>query len=441
MTKLLRISISMLKHCIVLPLVLCSSQIVLYAQGGGELLPLAKSSTMLNVVVHAPQNSEMHKTIQSYVNNMIQDDWELSYFYLDPKSPLYLWEISVFKNRFGESAWAIISPEGRLLASGGNVPTYEEFERNIQLYGTSKPIPRLRQFLRQNPDNINARAELIRLLRANAYRRTKQELGITQSSMWEAKDEKRYSILPPAGFVLPDVTPFKESELDSEKDLLIWARYAQELSEVFQNGTWYAMSLGMDANATLPLEVCSPLMKVTFRRIRPKIEEAIMNLPSSENLWKLWLHVQACIDSEKYNFNFFDGIEAPPEVSGINWPPAGAIVPLVKYFYEQKNWDMILRLTSASYKEITSEIKDDNNITQRVPEYKVARYVDWEGKYKPTLEALIMTGQENEADAFVTLINTTENGRTYVSSAIQSARNLGRTNLANKWQQLIGGTL
>ena len=427
------------KSCLVLPLVLCSSQVALFAQAGGELLPLAKSRYLVNVVVHAPLNSDMHKTIQSYVNNLRQDDWNLNYFYLDPKSPLYLREISIFKNRFGEPAWAIILPDGRLLATSADIPSYEVFERILQSTEMNKPIPRLRQFLRQNPNNLDARAELIRLLRASAYRRTKQELGITQSSMWEAKDEKRYSILPPAGFVLPDVTPFKELQLEPEKDLLIWARYAQELSEVFQNGTWHKMGLGMDANSTLPLEVCSQIMKVTFIRIKPRIEEEIANLPGSENLWKLWLHVQACIDSENYKFNFFDGIEPPPEVAGISWPPEGAIVPLVKHFYEQKNWVMVLRLTSKYYEEEVNGIKSDNNLTQIVPEYKVARYIDWDGKFKPMLEALIATGQRDEADAFINLIYTTENGRTFVGRAIQSARSLGETNLAGKWQLLIGG--
>jgi hypothetical protein len=180
-------------------------------------------------------------------------------------------------------------------------------------------------------------------------------------------------------------------------------------------------------------------MKITFRRMRPRIEEAIANLPTSEDLWKFWLLAQACIDSQNYKFGFFDSIEAPPDVAEITWPPEGAIVPLTKYFFEQKNWDMVLRLTDTSYKELKNRINSQNNTAKRVPGFKIAIYIDWEGICKPTLSGLIMTSQQNEADEFVTLMYSTENGRTLTNSAIQTARSLGEANLANKWQSLMGG--
>jgi hypothetical protein len=428
-----------MKHLATFILTAAASATSLAAQSG-DLRYLAESRSMVNVVVRAPLNSQLHGTIQSHVNSLIQDDWSLHFFYIDPKTVTKMHESNVFKKLFGESGWAVLLPDGSLVASGNAAPSKDDFEKIILSTDLDKPIPRLRQFLKQHPNNIDARSELIKLLRASAYRRTKQELNITQKSMWEGKDDKQYGLLPRAGFAMPDVEQLKETELKPEKDLIIWAKYGQELLDAFQNETWHQMNFWeISPNATLPLEVCSPTMKTVFRRIKPQIEEAIAALPGSEKLWRLWLHVQACIDSQNYNFSFFDSIEAPPDVAGISWPPAGAVVPLTKYFYGQKNWDVILKITTFNFEYIKRQIDMKNNTAKYVPAYNVAIYVDWHGLFKPRLESLIMLGMLNEADALVTLLHSTEDGRTLVNSAIQSAKNLGAANLGDKWLLLVGG--
>ncbi|MDR2698037.1 MAG: hypothetical protein LBB40_06145 [Holophagales bacterium] len=371
----------------------------------------------------------------SHINELRKNDWELFYFYLDPKSIMYLFEIGLFKKHFGESAWAVILPDGKLVASGNRAPSYEDFEKIIFTTDINKPIPRLRQFLKMNPNNIDARSDLIRHLRASAYRRTKQRLNIFQNSIWENKDEKRYAVLPAAGLILPDIKPFQELRLDPETDLLIWGKYAQELSEAFQNGTWKKMRLAYNASETLPLEVCSPLMRTTFIRLKPIIEQEIVNLPVSKTLWLLWLHFQACVDSENYKFNFFDTIERPPSGYGFNWPPEGAVVPLVRICYDQKNWDMILNLTQKSYLNLKNSI----DFEVKAPGFKSAIYIDWNGTFKQRLEALIRLGREKEAEDFIILLSNIEDGRAFLKDAAQLAKSIGAINLANKWQLLIGG--
>jgi hypothetical protein len=196
----------------------------LLAQSGEDLSRIVRNRSAVNVLVHAPLNSKMHAEIQSYVNNLAQDDWDLYFSFHDPKSAIDFGYNNFLKTRFGEPSWIIITPDGKLVAFGSTIPSYEEFEELIMSTNISKPIPRLRQFLKQYPDNIDARARLVGLLRENAHRHTKQELKITQKAMWEAKDDKQYAILPPAGFVMPDTDPFKDLELEPEKDLLIWGK-------------------------------------------------------------------------------------------------------------------------------------------------------------------------------------------------------------------------
>ena len=425
----------------VFPFMLLSAWIALVAQTGSSLMPLVKNRSMVNVVVYAPHNSELRSAVQSHVNALRQDDWNLHFYYLDPSSALNTNEAATFRNRFGGSAWAVISPDGRLIANGNKAPSFEDFEKVLLTTDMNQPIPRLRQFVRQNPDNIDARSELLELLRASAYRRTRQQLNISQNSLWDDMVEKQYVVAGSADYIMPDVSSFRKLGLEPEQDFLIWARYAQELSVAFQDESWQKMNLAKDVAQTLFLEVCSPTMKVTFRRLKPRIEEAIANLPNSRELWKLWLHFQTVVDGENYDFSFFNNIEEPPAASGIEWPPEGAAVPLVKIFYERKNWEMVLQYTNRHFEVVKNNIDAQNRLTDssRGISFKVATYIDWEGQFKPRLESLINLGRRDEADGLVTLLYSTEDSRVFVRNAIQIARTLNATDLADKWQMLIGG--
>jgi len=419
-------------------LLVCCGYALLNAQATiPQTRQLVANRSLVNVVVLADNTSKLKQQIELYVNQLAQDDWGLFLHYLNPSSVIDNGGIQQFKKLFGNPGWAVIMPNGKVVAYGNNVPTSEEFEKIIMATDITKPIPQLRKYLKEHPNNIDAKNELIRLLRSAAYKRTKNELGITMNSVWENKDAKEYSVLPAAGFVIPDAQALSGYELEPEKDLIIWGKYAQELSESFRNGDWLNMNLAWDASATLPIEACSPLMRTTFRRLRPQVEQAIELFPISKNLWLLWLNFQACIKDESVKFDWFNQIAPLPKLSGIQWPPDGAIVPLVRSSYEKQDWDTILQLTEKTYENFCLTIKGQTEVSERVPGFKIAINLDWNGKFKQRMEALIRLDRIDEADDFVNKMYLHTDTRSFVNNAIQIAKPLNPS-LAKKWQLMVG---
>ncbi|MDR0498997.1 MAG: hypothetical protein LBH03_04600 [Holophagales bacterium] len=108
-----------------------------------------------------------------------------------------------FRQNYGLSIsarWAALDLENKLIISGVKTPGASEFDKMLEQRGVRSPLRQVRDFLRENPDHIDAMTDLLKEVRCRALH-----------------------IMP------PDAT----EDLDTKTDLRIWGVLAAETDRVF----------------------------------------------------------------------------------------------------------------------------------------------------------------------------------------------------------------
>ena len=163
------------------------------------------------------------------------------------------------------SAWALADDRGRCLLQGGELPTAGELRKALDDAGIKSPVAILRDFLKQHPYHLEARIELLHLLRGIAERRTRRVLQVDVESTWELarkQDTEGYYRLFSSAVALhipPSLVEAKK--LEKGQDEQIWGDYSRELRTLFVDGDWRALLHQPSPNfVDVPFEVCSPMM-------------------------------------------------------------------------------------------------------------------------------------------------------------------------------------
>jgi hypothetical protein len=76
-----------------------------------------------------------------------------------------------FRQRYslGNNArWAALDTENKLVASGAQIPAAREFYQILEQRGFKSPIRKVRDFLRENPDHMDAKTDLLKEARRRA---------------------------------------------------------------------------------------------------------------------------------------------------------------------------------------------------------------------------------------------------------------------------------
>jgi len=201
-----------------------------------------------------------------------------------------------------DSAWALTDRRGRCLMQGSQMPTELDLKNALQAAGVKNPIKEMRDFLKQHPGHLEARVELMARLRADAERRTKQALRlnirqpITLSDAGLLADDLDWTDFYrlESHSAVVDTSSMEGKQLEPEEDTLIWGPYAQELNETFASGDWRLMPMPQ-AQSQTPVEVCSPLMALTYRRNLSKDRGIFRGISLQRRpVEVLWLGISHC---------------------------------------------------------------------------------------------------------------------------------------------------
>lgn len=321
-----------------------------------------------------------------------------------------------FFQRFGigsSARWVALDLENKLIASGLQTPTAKELDQLLEQKGIKSPLRKIRDFLRENPDHIDAKTDLLKEVRRRALH------------------------------VMPaDIT----EDMDDEIDLRTWAVLAAETDRVF-SGSW----LGIDPAFFLPHkeqpERFSKLMKNVTRRHIPQVESALRQDITNIAVWNIWAWMARSLPDYKWDtfINSLDLYYFP--IEGISCPPADVCVWIVAKAMANSDWNTVIRFarqaTSYTRDTTTREVKWDwvppgaqNNITFGSIGAEPIEGYPMKSAYIPLLEALLRTGNIDGAnDIYDEIIITRSLQATGHAMAVAVAKSVGMEELAAQWEQ------
>ena len=369
-------------------------------------LPFLEEVRSAALVVLAPEEHPIAQAARQSMREQELAELEPSLVILDPdlQGKRYR-EARAALPALPVQGWALLSPKGILLASGTGLPAASNLAKALEAAGIRSPIKALRAFLRNHPDHLEARSDLLRILRKGAQART-----LSLQERRAAKDTG----LPPG------------KRLGPTEDLEIWGAYAQELDRAFQDGSWRGMELGLEATGDLPLEASSPTVQSVCLRHTPKVEQALSILPGSPSLWQVWLRMTA-ISGARRSRALIQGLTVPPPELRMEWPPKGVVAALVQDARKSGEWWLVRDMLQPFWEEWKERMKGTK------PRGLGA---DWAGSLGPLLESMLRTQAEGEACELAASLAASPETRPLLGKAVALATACRRQDLAQRWLAL-----
>ncbi|MBL0210575.1 MAG: hypothetical protein IPQ13_06625 [Holophagaceae bacterium] len=285
-------------------LILMSAGAVLVAQAPATAPPMVRLLEMGlqelkigTLIVLDDPKGEWKPKVDAMVSDPAWIDLELSIRYYGQKAPeVGAWLMA--KHGVGPGpCWALFAEKGRLVASGTTVPKTEAIATAAQEAGIKTSCGLLREFLRTNPDHLEAQQVLLRLLTTKASTKMKVKLGEKLKPVrpadekqdfekyrreYEAEQEAKEEAKAKAAAEKPP------QDLQAEEDQAIWGEVADRLAVLFRSGDW---ALADTWGNFVPSEIAarSPRIRDVSLRALPEVEAALARRPNEWSLWSIWL--------------------------------------------------------------------------------------------------------------------------------------------------------
>lgn len=348
--------------------------------------------------------------------------------------------------------WALMDERGTVLAHGATLPQASTLRQAVEATGLPSRLEGLRAFVRQHPDQFEAREALVLHLRDAATRRALKALGLRPPP-------------PPDPSIAPrsfgDVTGFSHSnvpspeeqlaklqgkDLPSDRDETIWGDYARELAKVFENDGWAAVPFAGTYKAThtvqrrlvSPLARFSPLCRDTCERLLPKIEALLERYPSHGRAWQLWCDfAQVTGRSAKPLLASL----TPPSGPATDWPPIILRRTLLQQAREGGDWRAVTEFSSEIYDQILGMAKGERayaNSGKATKGFKPSPWLDeqvWDTVVSPLVEAYLAQDKVREAEGVLSTWEDFSGWKGAYAKAAELARKTQRPELAKTWEQ------
>lgn len=304
-----------------------------------------------------------------------------------------------FLARYGlkpKAQWALVKRRA-VLAQGDAPPDADRFLRELQAAGFRDLVKELGAFLRQNPDRLDARDQLLALLRSRAER---------------TAERRREATVPE----------------NPVQDLDAWGAFAQELDSAFRTGQWRELDLPWLRSAK-PLDGDSPTLRVVYHRWMPTVEAALQRHPESDPLWTLWLWMERAVDSGRLPA-LLATLHPGPLATEDQWPPEGVTQALLRGAKRPQDWRALRDLLLARWMALPRTLRERAGDPQ-----SPLLDQEWTGILAPLLECCLRAGDTGQADAlFVETLGS--RWAELPSRGAALARRCGQPQLASRWAGL-----
>lgn len=280
-------------------------------------------------------------------------------------------------SRHIEDAWALYYM-GRFIASGIDTPTPNDLHGALEKAGIPNKIVTLKRFLLQNPNNLDARLELMKELDRHARVRTIRTLGVTARN---AQDTS-----PSTSTIAPEI----KEELSPEDDANIWGELATMLNTALNTNDWLSVVPDVYFNIMDNMALYSPGMKALYKRNIPRVEKALEERQTDFSLWRMWQQM-AQVTGRRI-LDFFPQIPSLPRESAWAWPPVQVVGWVREEARATQNWSKIIEY-DWPYWPGSQLTMNDFAPVNRMPELTSVlasrrdRY--WNQNLKPLLEACL----------------------------------------------------
>ncbi|MCL1894568.1 MAG: hypothetical protein FWG02_10140, partial [Holophagaceae bacterium] len=338
-----------------------------------------------------------------------------------------------------DSLWALLVNEHNFkrqcLIQGVDLPKVDDISSALDRAGIKSPVRVMRDFLKKNPDHLDAREGFSSTLRGIAETRTKQVLNLGFGNDEYGMYQIVYRLVTTE--IMVDTSRLDNKVLEPEQDIKIWGEYAQELQTLFNSGDWRLIDIYPQHWEAV--DVCSPTMVQLYRRHLPKVEAFLEAFPLNEHVWKLygWM---VSITKHGNTRALLERIIPPPDST---WPTAEVLSLVLHEETSKENWSYIaetlLDRWSTDRFEVAYRFRvlTDANTSERFREMENSlRDVAWKDTVRPLLESLIKTKRTEDAEDIISEMVRNTSNNVILRMAGDLAQSLGRADLHSKWLEL-----
>ncbi len=303
--------------------------------------------------------------------------------------------------------WALVDAAGRILAEGAGAPTATALAAAAQQAGVRSRAQELEDFLRLNPDHLEAQVALLGERVRVANRRTLKLLGPSPEAPTAAQGGR----------------PEPLRQLDAEHDLTFWSPVARQLDQLFQ-GAWREAGIELGVALRVSSAEHSPSMQALLARYRIELEETLRRRPNGVEPWFLWLAASRKCGGWPL-LPLLQSLEPLPGTAPGEWPPMLVLKEFIEDAKARRDWRAIREVLEARWESLRSS-GDTGWGGDGL----------WNVVIGPLLEALVTLGEAEAAEQTLNEVNMAMGWPGLPGRARDLATRLNRPELALRWGAL-----
>ena len=222
------------------------------------------------------------------------------------------------------SRWVILNAQNQAVAHGINIPKADELTLQLEKAGLVSLTKQLQSFLREYPDHLEARTEILQHIRRRAKKLTTQKIHSISGTE---------SLQP----------------LDPETDHVIWGSFAQAVDEIFRFN-WQGLVIPFfRVEEDVQIEKYSPTMKAVFARHIAKVETALIEAPISQSLWDIWGWMARSMENRDWK-KLLNNLEVFSYPGSPTCPAPNVAVWLTREAKVANDWEQVVKLAKSGMK-------------------------------------------------------------------------------------------
>jgi hypothetical protein len=291
--------------------------------------------------------------------------------------------------------WALLDNNNRMVLEGEGALQEGSILEAVEKMGYRTSDRLARDFLRDHPDNAYAQHVMASALASEAWQksRTLETLG--------------------------DDLDF---ELYGECAKILLAYCGNEIVLKCQIASSPHSFIGSNSN----------LMGAASERILPKIEEALKQMPTSNNLWNAWLALRRIAGNARPFAPLLAELVPSPLVPADSFPPAKVLNAYYNECVKQERWPEAIKLLRQPWERDLALI--DATIDRIGTMARFPQQTWTTGKL--LIAALLHNGKPSEAEDVADAWASRGGPFRNVTDIIEHARNLKYNSLVNKWEKM-----
>lgn len=330
------------------------------------------------------------------------------------------------------SQWLLLDARtDAVLARGAQLPAAAALAQDLEQAGFRDRAKELQAYLKRNPQVIEAREQLLDLLRRRGEVAAQRVMGIEAPSSRDRLERGDLAGALAAGDDPGRGDLSQAKPLDPVQDLEAWSAFAQEFDTAFRSGLWREMDLAWTREGR-PLDGASPTLQGLYLRWLPAVEAALREEPGSGPLWSLWIWMSQALGGRPLR-PLLDSISPSPLASKSEWPPAPVARQLLATARTPADWRSLREHYQALWEDEPHALRDTPGTDTLLFER------DWDQCLGPLLECCLRGSDTSQADALLRGAMAASRWGDLASKGAALATRCGQLSLAARWSALRPG--